>query len=635
MISKVCFFIGLLFLIYFYETATGRLRYFSITFLSAIVITLLAYTFLRNKIYPKIFEINYLEFNHIQIKSTLTLFLLWYSASIYLLYTQLYYRPFIYFTIIVFLCILVLIQIYSVCTNSSLSAIILLEILLISINIKFGIIYEFTEIIGVDPIYHLNLAMNIVNTGFIPNGLQYSAHPIMHILISVTKIISDIGNKNSLIFSIGFLVAILPPLFIFVTCNKIFTTQIALISSLFVSICNYLIWYGYMLFVTSLGIVYLCILLYFLISHNLKHSISKTLLIVSYFIIVLLHPLTNMVCLFVVALFVLISTFYLNKNDRNCKIIFKNNILLLFIILTLGYWIYSSTSPGGGFFFDFVVSTVFQKLRMEHSPESVIETPESVIETPESVIETSLSNVSGANEIINMVGVVPIFCFAVLGFLHTIRVKKNNNVTLSFVFIGFAIFTFAAVCQVFGFENILPERWFAFAYLLFSIPAALGFQIINFSGCNKNILIIVQLFAIIIISFFMITSSIANMDSPLYSKDISLRIGMYDSEINALNTLLIHSDSAVITDMRHISMKSCTSNKTLKYFTSNFRFDMLTENDLVIVRNYVRNNRIDVPLMSAGGGAPAVLSKDFLRTLESKYAIKIYDNRVVDAYLIV
>lgn len=616
--SKICLFISIFLTFYVQKTLTGRTEYFSITLLCGISVTLLVYILFRKKIIPVIPQVGYVKYKYINLKIFSILYALLYLISIYLLFHHLYNRPLIYFFVIAFTCTLVMVQIQIYSKHKSATMLILFEILLISLNLRWGILYEFPNIIGVDPVFHLNIAMDIVNFGNIPIGFQYSAHPMMHILIATTNLLANVSPKNSLVFSSGFVVAVLLPMFTYTICKRVFTVQIALISALLIAISNYLIWYGYMLFATSMGFVYFIILLFFILSA--KSVCQKTLSILFFIIIVLVHPLTNVVSLFSIILLLLLQIYYssLSHDAHTRKIrIMSINMVILFFSFTLAYWMHSIPLSNTSFF-NFIIETLVKKLTTAELTPTILSTP--------------LERVNVLNEVINMLGAVLVLCLGIIGVLHTIRIRSNNLISIYVVSIGFFIFFTAAVSQIGGFENILPQRWFAFAYLLFAIPASVGFQLMYNINISKKFTLYIQSITIFMITFLMITSSIANMDTPIYSKDISLRIGYFESELAASDFFGMHSNTTFVTDMRYEPMRAF-DNRGIK-FLGVVSFDELSPSNLVVVREYVRNNRIDIPFRNPNGAAPAMLNQDFLQSLESEGVNTIYTNKIVSMYLI-
>ena len=616
--SKVFFAISVLSIFFVQLYLTGRVKYFSITLLVGICITLLVYTCLRKNVLPIISQVN-IKYKYLNLKTILIIYLLLYSQSILLLFSSVYNRSLLYFIIIALICTLIVIQIEMYSRSKYSIALILFEICLLSLNLRWGILYEFPDLVGVDPVYHLNLAMNIVNSGSIPLGLDYSPYPLMHILIAITNLIVYVSPKNSMIFSIGFMVAVLLPLFIYVVCTRIFTVQLALISALLVAISNYLIWYGYILFGTTMGFIYFIIFLYFII--NTKSIQYRLLSIIFFIVTVLTHPLTTVVLLFSIIILFLVELYYtVHVDNASVNEIPRMNtgLIILFISFTIAYWMYSTTFFSSSSFFNFIIETLLAKMN--------------ATEAVPSTLSMSLERVNFLNEAINALGAVLVMCLAVVGALHTIRIKGNNPLAIYVVSIGFIIFLTAGLFQVIGFENILPERWFGFAYLLLAIPASAGFQLLYNTGAKKTLVLCIQSMLIFIVAFLMITSSVANMDSPIYSKDISLRIGFFESELVAKDFYVFHSNAPFITDMRYEPMRAF-DDRGIK-FVGTLTIDDISPEDIIIIRDYVLNNRFDIPARNPNGAAPVMFDQQFKRNLELEGVNEIYTNNIVKMYLI-
>jgi len=204
------------------------------------------------------------------------LFFILLFSTLYIWWSQLYQRPFIYFVLISILVSIIAIEIFYMDESSSASHI-LIKILLLSVSFRVGLFYNYPSLMGYDAYTHAELAKFIVSSGFIPSieiSGKYFYYPIFHIFISIIQIVSDLVIKDSIFNSIG-MSSIFSTVFIYLVCMKINTgKRVALLSTLLLNFINFIIVRGIANITPgSLVICYSLILLYiFFIKDLIHHS---------------------------------------------------------------------------------------------------------------------------------------------------------------------------------------------------------------------------------------------------------------------------------------------------------------------------------------------------------------------------
>ena len=262
-----------------------------------------------------------------------------------ILHTSLYYRPLIYFIILSILSGLIVLDIIT--TNKPNVLWIAFKILLISLNIRYGLFFEFNGLSGGDIWTHGQMISNIIELGVVNEetmeGSRYYLFPIFHLLISVPSILLNITLKSSIFISI-IVPFILSSLILYKIGESIGGDKVGLLALLLYQISDIPI------LKTSLHIepltlvsIFFC-LIFWLLFRERKNKFS--LLILSIFtVIIISHQLSALASLFLISL--IIIAYYLNKSilslfNSNIKIELNKLFLLLImgIILVL-YWNYT------------------------------------------------------------------------------------------------------------------------------------------------------------------------------------------------------------------------------------------------------------------------------------------------------
>jgi hypothetical protein len=138
--------------------------------------------------------------------------------------------------------------------------------------------------------------------------------------------------------------------------------------------------------------------------------------------------------------------------------------------------------------------------------------------------------------VLDKFGYILFLFFGIVGCYIWLR-DREDKYKLPFVLSMVVLFAILYGISLFSIRCVIPGRWFPFAYMLLAIVSAFGiFKFTNIINNNliKNIFIVTLIF---IISFFMITSTTSNNDSPLYNKEHTTKVWTTTSDIYGLKTI--------------------------------------------------------------------------------------------------
>lgn len=345
----------------------------------------------------------------------------------------------------------------------------LCEILLVAFLVRFTIFYSSSFPVGVDSWGHLNMIRDFVYFGnievgnsYVGRSNQYLQMPLFLLGAALTKIIADIPFIDAY-FILG-LSNLATFLFIYSIANFIFKdVRVSLISTLVFSFSTVQIFLGAWIIPQTLGVLfYFSLLLIFfkiLFRYDQRYSVLLILLLIA---IILTHTISTFALVY--TLLILSFIFILSKGERKRGVTLFHYTLLA-IISTLFVWD-SSTN--------FLLRVVQPFLK------TIQESPGLGEELPRGITYVS------ASAFIDYSGYILLLIGAIVGSLYVIRTKPNF-IKVTIVFITFGLLLFIYLFSTYGIQNIMPSRWFYYAYGGLAILFGYGF-LSYFGRVNRKML---------------------------------------------------------------------------------------------------------------------------------------------------
>lgn len=131
----------------------------------------------------------------------------------------------------------------------------------------------------------------------------------------------------------------------------------------------------------------------------------------------------------------------------------------------------------------------------------------------------TISNLEDSwSSILDIFGFLILILFGVIGSLHSLSKEHQNKTKVRLVFTIVVLFAIFFIFPVMGIRNIVPYRWPAFIYLILVLFSGIGiFKFVSIVRGKYHKVIFVSIL-LIVFSFFMMTNSFTNMDSPVYGR---------------------------------------------------------------------------------------------------------------------
>jgi hypothetical protein len=355
-----------------------------------------------------------------------------------------------------------------------------------------------------DILFHVYTVNKTVQLGHVIQDTQYANFPITHILASSLSILTKIPSEASFIIAILTLY-LLSPIFLFyigtkLAGNKKFGLMAAL---LLVSSQPFILW-GTQMAPTSFAYGLMAMLIYVLFKGK-TNSTWKIILIIIAITMVLSHNMGVVVTLLILSLFVFgekIVNKYSNMTVKNSNF----NYLVLFIIISVSYWLY-------------VAFTFFQNIVNSIKPVVFADLP-------------SISNI-GSSVLPNLIqySSVALIIFLVLIWLIGIFDKKKFKDTLNSKWIIpilcssiFFLYALNLVLNVPLASSLLIDRWELFG--IFFVVLLISNTIFFLVKKNKAGLILVTI--LIFGLSFVSAANVAYDSLPLEKNKIGTPSSVFD-----------------------------------------------------------------------------------------------------------
>lgn len=458
------------------------------------------------------------------------------SASVWLLWSQLYYRPLLYFITVIVAAGSIVFSIVRMGPPRTMSiTIILLKIIILAGSIYAGKYYEFYGIYGIDPWWHNIAIQQTIDLGHINGSYIFESYyyefPLFHILGSITQIISGLPVYTSIFVSVGFSLC-LSCLFIFLICKRRFDAKTSLLATLIIPLSAYAIQMSSAIIPMSLGYFFFLVVLY-LLSYPERGRVQNSLLfILISSALILTHTIASIITLLtLVAFYVSFKIFKFWQKEYS-----EQPPVSLYLVILFGaamFWRWIQVAPNGESFFASMFNNLTQSL--DTGVRTVIAGAPSTSQA--SYIMQNLDQ--GAYLILLILGLI--------GMLICLNPQNRTPGRMAIVLTLLILTVLPYGFQFLNLQTILPGRWYLFSNLPLSILAMIA--LVSFCSMLKyNLKTLPILLVVIVIIFLSITNSAANDDSPLIYNG-SQRIGYTESEITAVKTLTIAIAGKVATDL--------------------------------------------------------------------------------------
>lgn len=541
---------------------------------------------------------------------------------------NLYYRPISYFILICVLAAIIASQILYVREGDGVTSL-LLQIFLLSILIRAGIFYNFPSLMGYDAYFHVSMAREITDTGFVAPieiSSKYFYYPLFHIFISITQIMGKTDIKDAVFYSIGF-ASVLSTVGVYLIGKKLEGPQMGLLATLLININNHNIVAGITNITPgSLVLCYFIFVIYAIFSE--KQSLRYTgFILLTTILMVLTHQLTTFV-VFLALISVYIGK-YLHNHLYKTPFIKTNssNYILFFIISLQTYWMFTFVNQDTSFL-EMVLSPLMDVIKVGTSYSST----ELILGSGnnQETLEVLLLHISYL--------ALPFFAIGgVLAWFSREDIKKVNKFSIALVVA--VLYSLAYGIPLLGIRNFLTSRWFPLiAVFLVLVAASYILKLVNLFN-SKQAKISMIFIIVLLFSFIMVTTPGINKDNPLVAKDTTVRNQFKEIEIDAIKTITAKYSGNILMDSPY---DSCLFYRDREYDSSNATYfniqhiqtGEINGNSMILLRKSTLKEPVSINDPERYGvNSIQTLPEGFFNRFEAYDYARVYDNKEVLAYM--
>ena len=414
----------------------------------------------------------------------------------------------------------------------------ILKVLLLSFVLRCSAYFISGYPVGSDPWVHSQYIYYFTENGrlIVPGGFMsyYVSYPISHLLAVISGFITNLGIKESW-FIIG-VALIVGSIFVYLIVRFVTGDEhIALLSLLLLNFFDSHIQWSAQIIAMSLGIVLYSFILYLFfksIYWKAAHRyVSSSILFLLMFLIIWTHTVSSFIML-VTLVTILLSTFIY-------RILYEKKdiqIPLSFLVIT-------------GIFFCTLLLTKWFDPQYMFSKSVTLRLIDSVSTEASFLGKLSFSNITGNwLELYNVLGLIMYVFFGITGAFYCTSKKRITWPVFSLFVVGVVLFFICYAFPVMGMQNIVPDRWPAFAivsFVLFVSAGFLSFQSLIVSKFRKVVFISLIL---LLMSFFMMTNIASNMDSPPLGTATFEKLIWSDSQMALFENVVSTYEGVVATD---------------------------------------------------------------------------------------
>jgi len=524
-------------------------------------------------------------------------------------------RPLSYFIIIAIICGVLTLKILCLPEHNKYYYASLVQVGLIAINLRYFIQYIFPDsFIWYDPYYHQEIIEYIILNGHTLSQMAYSSIPIFHVLLASEYLMGGMNNFISL-FAINSIVkAFLIVIIIYLMGWKFLNSKkIGLLSSLAYAVLDRTIIYDVSYSPTSLATILVMIIIYLILSRDIsKRKLTFTILGLLFMsTLIFTHTVTSVMLLVLLIAMWLSSNISVMLKENDISMPSIMNIFFIFFVGLFVSWIYIS-----GYYITQLANMIKWGFKVDEL-------------APYMSAETTTSTMFQIPLIEHILSYLGFYFFAILsivGFLYSFL--KNKNKYLLFFSISSVLLFIVTFSGIVLKTYVIPDRWWYYSEHM-TIIMVFGLICLSYYITLKNkkitILIIVLFFTLF--SFISITNPIANLDSPIYSKNLTVRHVSTSSEVQSINAVSQMHGGKILTDVQSIHNINQTDNVKLITGPLFSNKEYTNFDGLIILRKYILDgNPFDARGLYKIDHDPRIY-------LEKEKFSKIYDSNTVYGYV--
>ncbi|WP_203229175.1 hypothetical protein [Halobellus captivus] len=423
--------------------------------------------------------------------------------------------------------------------------VVLAQVILLGIVVRFAALYTAPGYIGIDIWSHMTYVEAIAQGNSLSaiEHTKYYASPFYHLLVVTSSRLLDVSLRNGLYLSLGIAMP-LSVLLVYAAGRTLVSARWAVFAAAAYVVSDHAIRWGIHIIPTSMGLVFFLAIL-FQLSHILQNEHRPRdygLLALFSAAVILTHQISSFIMLVFVgagllAQLLLRSDLIRKPSSNNWLLqsVPKPANLLGILIFDVGLitFMWSLTPYNGDTFLETVLSYLYDTLFSTAGFLNGVDNDRGG--------GAAAAGGDGGSQFIaelavymDTVGFLLLLFTTVIGSLVVLRRRRANHATFTLVITVVVMLFFVLGLPLFNVNNFVPGRWFAFLYAPMVILTAIGLRYLSRNLSPKAVLVCLLIFALVFPSV-MLMSSDGTPDSPVFPSQ-NERLSYTDTELTAVQT---------------------------------------------------------------------------------------------------
>ncbi|WP_129115374.1 hypothetical protein [Halegenticoccus tardaugens] len=418
----------------------------------------------------------------------------------------------------------------------------LLQIILLGLVIRFAALFTTPGYIGIDVWSHTpTWSAQILEAGSLEpiSNDKYYASPLYHLLVVGASLLLDLPIREALYLTLGVAMP-LSVLFVYATARYFVGVRWAVFATAVFTVSSHVIEWGIHLIPTSLGLIFFLAILYTLTRVlHLDYRFRDFALVVLFSVATIL---THQVSAFIMLAFTgagLLAQFVLSIGLFNPRMsnplkfdsqdtVNLSGLLAFDLGLITFMW---SLTPYQG---DTFLMTIFSYLQTTIVESGGLGSGVGQ-EAPSGGIGAQPTFMDQFVEYLDVTGFLLLLLLTIVGSVYILRRENASHATFTGVVATVVMLVFVFGFPMFGIETFVPGRWFAFLTAPMAIIGALGLAFLVQRIGPRGAAVILLVFIVAFPTVSMLASN-GTIDSPPF-EGTQTRYSYTDAELTAAQTI--------------------------------------------------------------------------------------------------
>ncbi|WP_254522943.1 hypothetical protein [Natrinema caseinilyticum] len=421
----------------------------------------------------------------------------------------------------------------------------LLQIVLFAAVFRFTALYVTHGYIGIDIWTHSRLVESLLSEGSLHaiSDDKHYASPFYHLMVATSAALYDIPVRGALYLSLGIVMTI-SVLLVYATTNLLVSTRWAVLATALYAMGSHVARWGMHIIPTSLGLVFFLAVMYALIRvMRIEYTTRDfSLLVLLSIAVIFTHQVSTFIMLvlllaaFIAQLIFVIGPLGLTRLDTSVFRTKKPVNLIGLVVFDAGLtiFVWSITPYGQRETFLKTVLYYFEKTVQESAGFLRIEGG-SGSSTAEMGAEAGPTMLDQVVPYVDNLGFLLLLAITFVGCLYVLHRRRAEQSVFTLLIAAAFMLVFILGLPMFGIDNFIPTRWFAFLYAPMAILGAVGLRTLR-ENLSPQVVVASLLLLVLLYPGAMAFAPNSNADNPVFPKHHE-RLAYDQSELAAVEAI--------------------------------------------------------------------------------------------------